>query len=52
MFGAGIALWWTILIDTAGTLVKGAEALLEAGRDQRVGMRDARGAVGAGGEAD
>ena len=40
------------LIDTAGTLVKGAEALLAAGRGQRVGLRDARGAVRAGGGAD
>ena len=39
------------LIDTAGTLVKGAEALLDAGATERVGMRDARGAFGAGGEA-
>ena len=40
------------LIDTAGTLVKGAEALLNAGRGKRVGLRDARGAVGTGGGAN
>ena len=37
------------LIDTAGTLVKAAEALLEQGATKRPGLRDARGAVGAGG---
>ena len=40
------------LIDTAGTLVKATEALLEQGRDERFGLRDARGAVGPGGGAD
>ena len=40
------------LIDTAGTLVKGAEALLEKGRGQRFGLRHARGAFGSGGEPD
>ena len=33
------------LIDTAGTLVKGAEALLEKGAVERFGLRHARGAV-------
>ena len=40
------------LIDTAGTLVKGAEALLKQGRGQRLGLRHARRAVGAGGKPD
>ena len=40
------------LIDTAGTLVKGAEALLREGRGQRLGLRHARRAVGSGGEPD
>ena len=40
------------LIDTAGTLVKAAEALLEAGREERPGLRDACGAFGAGGGTD
>ena len=39
------------LIDTAGTLVKGAEALIAAGRRKRVGLCDARGPFGFGGEA-
>ena len=40
------------LIDTAGTLVKGAEALLETGRCQCFGLRYACGAFGSGGGAD
>ena len=40
------------LIDTAGTLVKAAEALLEAGRQVGAGLCDARGAVRAGGGTD
>ena len=40
------------LIDTAGTLVKGAEALLKAGARERTGLRDARRAIAAGGGAD
>ncbi len=39
------------LIDTAGTLVKGAEALLETGRPQRERLRHACRAVGTGGGA-
>ena len=37
------------LIDTAGTLVKAAEALLKQGAEQRARLRDARRAVGSGG---
>ena len=37
------------LIDTAGTLVKGAEALLKQGAKSVRGLRDACGVVGAGG---
>ncbi len=40
------------LIDTAGTLVKGAEALLEKGRGQCFGLCHARGAFGTRGEPD
>ena len=40
------------LIDTAGTLVKGAEALLEKGAAECFGLRHARGAFGSGGGAD
>ena len=40
------------LIDTAGTLVKGAEALTGEGRGQRFGLRHARGALRSGGEPD
>ena len=39
------------LIDTAGTLVKGAEALARKGRGQCFGLRHPRGAVGSGGGA-
>ncbi len=38
------------LIDTAGTLVKGAEALMEKGAAECIGLRHARGAFGAGGK--
>ena len=40
------------LIDTAGTLVKGAEALLEQGARSVTRLRDACGAVGTGGGAN
>ena len=40
------------LIDTAGTLVKGSEALLAAGRGSCLGLCDARCAVRAGGRAN
>ena len=40
------------LIDTAGTLVKGAEALLAQGRGQCFGLRHPRRAVGSGGGPD
>ena len=40
------------LIDTAGTLVKAAEALLKQGAQERTRLRDARGVVRSGGGAD
>ena len=39
------------IIDTAGTLVKTADALLDAGRGKGLCVRDASGAFGPGGRA-
>ena len=40
------------LVDTAGTLVKGVEALLEPGSEECDGLRDTCGVVGSGGRSN